>query len=110
MNGILLHHNESELSRTLLDSAPEGLTVADFTGGAPADYSGPQPSAFPSVVVDVPAYSADTPMFGQDGEFLGMARMNIPAQQEAVRMPASWEIVDSYVGYVQARAVANPPV
>jgi 2-methylcitrate dehydratase PrpD len=39
------------------------------------------------VVVDVPAYSEDRPLFGADGTFMGMARVTVPAHQELVRCP-----------------------
>lgn len=48
---ILLHHQESELSRALLAVLPEGVASIDCTGGIPTDYPGPQPSAYPSVLV-----------------------------------------------------------
>lgn len=110
MDAILLHHNESELSRALLASVQEGVSVVDFTNGKPEDYSGPDPSALPSVVIDVPAYSVDVPAIGPAGEFIGMERVTRPAHQEALRMPASWQVVAHYQDYVAARAAANPPV
>lgn len=105
----LMHHLESELSRNMLAAMPEGVEVVDCSLGVPDSYAGPQPSAYPSVVVDVPAYSTETPLIGEDGEFLGMARVTIPAGKEAVRMPASWAVVSEYQAYVAARAAANPP-
>ena len=69
---IFLHHPESELSRTLLAALPSGATSLDCAQGLPADYTGPQPSAYPSVIVDVPAYAADVPALDADGGLLGM--------------------------------------
>lgn len=105
---ILLHHQESELSRNLLAAAPVGITVVDCSQGVPDDYTGPRPSAYPSVVVDVPAYVADVPALDEDGGLLGMTRQAVTAQQEALRMPASWAAVDEYMAFAAARAVANP--
>lgn len=105
---ILLHHAESELSRALLAALPEGVDVVDCAQGLPEDYTGPQPSAYPSVVVDVPAYMADVPHLDADGGLLGMTRRESPAHQDALRMPASWAAVDEYVAFVAARAAANP--
>lgn len=107
---ILLHHPEVELSRTLLAALPEGATALDCSTGLPEGYGGPQPSAYPSVVVDVPAYMADVPKVDELGGLLGMDRVAVPAHQEALRMPANWAAVASYVAYVTARAAANPPV
>lgn len=101
---ILLHHNESELSRALLAALPTGATSLDCTNGIPADYTGPQPSAYPSVVVDVPAYVQDVPALDADGGLTGMTTQTVPAHQEALRMPASWDAVAQYVAYVAARA------
>jgi hypothetical protein len=105
---ILLHHEESELSRALLAAAPAGVTVVDCTSGLPADYAGPSPSAYPSVVVDVPAYMADMPSLDADGGLLGMTRVAVAAHPEALRMPASWEAVSEFNAFTAARAAANP--
>ena len=51
--------------------------------------SGLPPSAFPSVVVDVPAYVEQRQQFGPGGEFNGMALETVAAHQEVLRMPAS---------------------
>lgn len=99
---ILLHHPEVELSRNLLAMLPEGCTVIEGAG----DYS---VSAYPSVVVDVPAYSEDRPQFGPDGEFVGMAAETIPAHQELLRMPASWGAVDSFVAFAESRTQLSQP-
>lgn len=105
---ILLHHDQSELSRALLAALPEGAAFLDCTGGLPDGYGGPQPSAFPSVVVDVPAYSETVPSLDEDGGLLGMATHNVAARQEALRMPASWAAVAEYNAYAAARAAENP--
>lgn len=98
----LLHNNEVELSRALLANLPEGVEVIDGDGGYPV-------SAYPSVVVGVPAYAEDRPQFGPEGEFVGMARVDAPGGEEVLRLPASWQAVESYLAFVQARAEANPP-
>ena len=105
---ILLHHTEVELSRALLAALPAGVATLDCSAGIPGDYTGPQPSAYPSVVVDVPAYMTDAPDLDADGGLLGMTRLEVPAHQEALRMPVSWAAVEEYVAYVTARAAANP--
>ncbi len=97
----LLHSNEAELSRALLACLPEGAEVIEGDGGYAV-------SAYPSVVIDVPAYAEDRPRFGPEGEFLGMARVDVPGGEEVLRLPASWEAVTSYLAFVQARAAANP--
>ena len=98
----LLHNNEVELSRSLLANLPEGVEVIEGAGSYPV-------SAYPSVVVDVPAYSEDRLQFGPEGQFLGMARVEVPAHEEVLRMPASWEAVASYVAFAQARDVEPTP-
>ncbi len=109
---ILLHHPEVELSRELLATLPAGCGCVDWTSVAQrAEYAalgGPSPSAFPTVIADVPAYAEDRPLFGEQGEFLGMARVNVPANQEALRLPASWDAVASFVASVENRALLLP--
>lgn len=98
----LLHNNEVELSRNLLANLPEGVEVIEGSGGYAV-------SAYPSVVVDVPGYSEDRPLFGPQGEFLGMGPVDVPAREELLRLPASWEAVASYVAFAQARGVEPTP-
>jgi hypothetical protein len=108
---ILLHHPEVELSRNMLATLPQGCACVDWTDPAQVSaYGGPAPSAFPTVVVDVPAYAEDRPLFGADGEFLGLAAVTVPAHQEALRLPASWDAVASFVDSVQDRARLRPAV
>ena len=97
----LLHHEEVELSRALLASLPEGVEVVDCTQTPPADYP---VSAYPTVVVDVPAYVASQQSLGADGEFLGVVDVEVPAHDELVRCPASWEAMQSFVAYVESRS------
>ena len=111
---ILLHHPEVELSRALLAALPAGCGCVDWTSEAQrAEYAalgGPSPSAFPSVLADVPAYAEDRPLFGEQGVFLGMTTQAVPAHQEALRMPASWDAVASFAASVENRARLNPAV
>ena len=92
----LLHNNEVELSRALVANLPEGVEVIEGDGGYPV-------SAYPSVVVDVPAYSEERPSFGPEGEFLGMARVEVPAHEVVLRSPESWEAVEQIVAYYDAK-------
>ena len=105
---ILLHHPEVELSRNLLALLPDTCGCVDWTNDVQREeYStlgGLSPSALPSVVVDVPAYAEDRAQFGQDGEFLGMARVIVEAHEEVLRMPGSWQAVESFVAFAEARA------
>lgn len=123
---ILLHHPEAALSRALLNTRPHADGCAAGTGSDPgpcscalvqvvdwsdelarASYAGPAPSALPSVVVAVPAYAEDGPLYGPEGEFLGIGPRSHPSRQEALRLPASWEAVAAYAAFVQARAGAS---
>jgi hypothetical protein len=93
----LLHNNEVELSRSLLASAPEGVEVIEGDGGYPV-------SAYPSVVIDVPAYTEQRPAYDAEGNLIGMAPVLVEAHKEVLRSPVSWDAVKSYVGFVEARA------
>lgn len=92
----LLHHPEVELSRSLLASAPEGVEVIEGDGGYPV-------SAYPSVVVDIPADEFQAPMYGPDGELLGVQWTAYDDHEEVIRMPVSWDAVAEYV------ALKTPP-
>jgi len=115
---ILLHHPEVELSRALLSALPETCGCVDWTSDAQREaylaqavaLGSPSPSAFPTVVVDVPAYAEDRPLFGEGGEFLGMATVTVPEHQEALRLPASWDAVASFLASVADRARLRPAV
>jgi hypothetical protein len=56
----------------------------------------------------VPAYMQDAPLTDADGGFLGMTQIVVPAHQEALRMPASWEAVAEFNAFAAQRAAANP--
>ncbi|MDO9633125.1 MAG: hypothetical protein Q7I92_14595 [Humidesulfovibrio sp.] len=111
---ILLHHPEVELSRALLATLPEGCGCVDWTSDAQREeyvaLGGLSPSAFPTVIADVPAYADDRPHFGTEGEFLGMVVVTVPAHLEALRLPASWDAVASFSASVAARALLRPAV
>lgn len=98
----LLHHPEVELSRALLAALPQGAQVVVGDGGHPV-------SAYPSVVVDVPAYVEKRPAFNEAGELTGMEDFLVPGHEEVLRLPASWQAVDSYLAFALARAAASPP-
>jgi hypothetical protein len=94
---ILLHSPEVELSRALLATMPEGCTVIEGSGGHAV-------SAYPSVVVDVPAYIEKRQAINEAGEMTGMEDVSIPSHEEVLRMPASWAAVQSFVDFVESRA------
>ena len=98
----LLHNNEVELSRELLAELPEGIEVIEGDGGYPV-------SAYPSVVVSVPAYIEKRLAFNEAGELTGMEDFTVPTHEELLRMPASWDAVREYLDFVQARAVDLTP-
>lgn len=113
---ILLHHPEAQLSRDLLLALPENCGCVDWTSDIQREaylaqavaLGSPSPSAFPSVVVHVPAYAEDRPLFGAGGEFLGMVAVTVPAHLEALRLPASWDAVASFTASVADRALLRP--
>lgn len=88
----LLHDVNSELSRTLLATLPAGATVIEGAGGYPV-------SAYPSVVVDIPVQEVEAPAYGPNGELLGVQLTTIPAHEEVLRMPMSWQSVDEYLAW-----------
>ena len=100
---ILLHHPEVELSRALLAALPQGAQVIEGAGGHAI-------SAYPSVVVEVPAYAETRPAYNEAGELIGMADCTVPGHAEVLRLPASWQAVDSYLAFALARAAASPPL
>lgn len=95
----LLHHPEVELSRSLLATLPVGVEVIDCSV-IQTDYL---VSAYPSVVVDIPANEFQAPMYGPDGELLGVQWTAYDDHEEVIRMPVSWEAVAEYV------ALKTPP-
>ncbi|MDP3426168.1 MAG: hypothetical protein Q8S17_02155 [Humidesulfovibrio sp.] len=105
---IFLHHPEVELSRLLLATKPEGCAGVNWMAPEHDGYTGPSPSAFPTLVVDVPAYTEDRPQFNEGGEFVGMEPVTVPAHEELLRMPASWEAVQSFVEWAEERARLRP--
>lgn len=103
MSMILLHHPEVELSRTLLTSLPEGVEFVDGDGGYLL-------SAYPSVVVEIPAAEYEAPMYGPDGELLGVQWTGHDAYEEVIRMPVSWEAVAQYVALKAPAAPVEVPI
>ena len=98
----LLHNNEVELSRNLLASLPVGVEVIEGDGGYAV-------SAYPSVVVTVPAYVEARMTYDDECNLTGMADVTVPEHEEVIRSPASWDAVASYVAFVQARGVEPTP-
>ena len=98
---ILIDDGNTVLGRELRAALPEGVTVQ----AEPGTYA---ISAYPSVVVDVPAYMQDRANLDAEGGLLGMTRVAADAHQEVLRLPASWAAVAEFVAFVTARAAANP--
>jgi len=114
----LLHHPESELSRTLLATKPHHSDCAVNNGPAlepgpcdcnyveviegPGDYA---VSAYPSVVIDVPAYSERRRYYDENGNLAGIADCIVPAHEEVLRSPISWEVVNAIIDDYNACAV-----
>jgi len=99
----LLHNNEIELSRDLLVALPEGVEVIEGAGEYPV-------SAYPSVIVLVPAYVEKRQAINEASEFTGMEDVLVPEHEELLRMPNSWEAVQSFVNFIEERAVKPIPV
>jgi len=112
---IVLHNTNDQASIQFVAAHCAGLAVIDWYGDDTAreaylaDSGNPAPSAFPTVVVDIPAYTETLPSYGDNGELLGVVTVSVPAHREALRLPASMAAVEQYLAYVEARAAANPP-
>jgi hypothetical protein len=91
---ILLHDENVELSRALLATRPDGVTVIDCTAGASPLY--PYVSAYPTVVVRIPETTALEQSIGEDTEYLGRVEVVVPAHDELLRMVASWDAVKEH--------------
>ena len=92
----LLHNNEVELSRNLLASLPVGVEVIEGDGGYAV-------SAYPSVVINVPTYTEQRTYFDEQGDMAGVAPVTIPAHEEVLRSPASWDAVAQIVAFYAAK-------
>ena len=89
----LLHSEYVEASRFLRASAPEGTEVLQ---AGEHDYP---VSAYPSVVVTLEASEYQIPMYGTDGELLGVQWTGNEEYEEVLRMPVSWDAVLQYVNF-----------
>lgn len=96
----LFHHPEVELSRKLLDTLPASVEVIDCSLTQP-DYP---VSAYPSVVVTIPAKEFQAPQYDADGGLLGIITTGSPEHEEIIRLPASWEAVNAYVVWASGGA------
>lgn len=112
---IILHNPQDQLSRDFVTTYGDSCEVLDWYADEAtreaylAEPGNPAPSAFPTVVIDIPAYTETLPSYGDNGELLGVATVTVPAHREALRLPASMAAVEQYLAYVEARAAANPP-
>lgn len=100
---ILYHNQEVELSRNLFASKPEGVLVVDCSTGAPDIPI----SAYPTVVVNLPAYNGPGQMFDAEGQFVGFGDVLIPKSTISLRCPTSWEAVQSLIDYAEAHKVES---
>lgn len=98
---ILIDDGNTELGRALRAALPEGAAVQAEPGAYAL-------SAYPSVVVDVPAYSETVPAYDADGGLTGMTTRTVAAHQEVLRLPASWDAVAQYNAYAATRATQSP--
>jgi hypothetical protein len=108
-----LHNRQSAQSRDFVASLPEAdhvviewytdaTAVANFQAANP----GVHPSAFPSVLVHVPAYRETESTDPATGETV--PARNIGAHDELLRCPADLAEVEAYVAMVEQRAVDQP--
>ncbi len=111
---IILHNPLDALSRDFVAQHGDGNTVIDwqdetareaFLAGHP-DLS---PSAFPSVLVEVPAYSLDAMQTNALGQITGYERINVEAHEELLRMPADWSVVEAFQAILAKCVEDNPP-
>lgn len=100
----LLHHPESELSRVLLASLPEGVEVVDTVDNMAI-------GAYPSVIIQVPTYKEKRQAFNDAGELIGIEEFIVSKHEEVLRMPASWDVVNSVIAhynYLASQTIDNP--
>lgn len=114
---IILHNPLDALSRDFVAQHGDGHTVIDWQDEAARGAflsghtgTGLSPSAFPSVLVPVPAYSFDAPTLDATGQITGYTKYDVEAHEELLRMPADWSVVEAYQVIVTKRAEDNPPV
>lgn len=112
---IILHNPLDALSRDFITQHGDGNTVIDWQDEAArgvflAEHPDLSPSAFPSVLIDVPAYSQDETQINALGQITGYERQDIEAHEELLRMPADWSVVEAYQAILARRAEDNPPV
>jgi hypothetical protein len=112
MGYTILHNRQDATSRAFVAALPEdgdhtivewytdATAVAAFQASNPSLY----PSAFPSVLVSVPAYRE--PEAEAAGETI--AAHNVAAHAELMRCPADLDEVDTYVATCEQRAVDQP--
>ncbi|CUW39668.1 protein of unknown function [Magnetospirillum sp. XM-1] len=109
----ILHNGDDKYSRLFVNTFGAGNTVIDWYKDEDARekfrvaYPDVEPSAFPSVLIHEPAYSA--PLHDREtGEETG--RVNIDARHVLLPMPESMVEVGEYEAAVTLRAAENPPV
>lgn len=101
---IILHSPFDKASRDFVEAYGEGHTVLEYPECV---NQFPNISAFPSVVIEVPAYKTEDTV-GENEEF--SPGINIPNYTELLRCPANWQEVEDYISMVNQRAIDSPPV
>ena len=106
---IILHNSYDAASRAFVEQHGAGHTIIDwYNGGREAWLAAggtPYVSAFPSVIVDEPAYQNQG---GTNENGAAVPSQLIPAQQTAYRCPTDMTEVQAYAAAAQKRAAGNP--
>jgi hypothetical protein len=113
MGYTILHNRQDAQSRDFVAGLPEAdhtiiewYTDVKGVAAYQAAHPGLHPSAFPSVLVRVPAYREPETIDPATGETL--PARNVAAHHKLLRCPASLAEVEAYVEMVGQRAVDQP--
>ncbi len=113
MGYTILHNRQSATSRNFVSGLPEAdhqivewYTDAAGVAAIQAAHPGLHPSAFPSVLVHVPAYRQPATTDPVTGDTY--PAQDVPAHAELLRCPADLAEVEAYVAMAAKRAVDQP--
>jgi hypothetical protein len=110
---IILHNKHSKQSREFIEANADGNTVVDWYNDeeriAYQKLGHPDPSAFPTVIVDEPAYMTDPATIPADdpnnstGAEIDVPSFKVAATTKALRAPNSWDDVLTYKSAIEKR-------
>jgi hypothetical protein len=99
---IILHSQHDEKSRRFVEKYGEGNEVLSYPECVQRF---PYIRAFPSVIIDVPAYHVPAGTISEEQE-----AFNVAAHEELVDTPVEWSEVEEAIEAVNQRAADYPPI